>query len=110
MYFSLMDQCLHIKVEGKVYKTGYRYFIKQKASQLDIHGRVFYHPDHSVGIIASGQKRNLEEFIKICLSGNKDSFIQRIDSKISHPTDFSSFEVVEAYETPTKDFQQQNYL
>jgi len=97
-----MNQCLHIKVEGNVFKTGYRYFLKQKAAQLNIYGRVYYFPDHSVGVIATGPKPGLVEFLKYCLSGNMGSEVVHLDSKLSETSNFSTFEVIEATEYGTE--------
>ncbi|MCD4734829.1 MAG: acylphosphatase [Bacteroidales bacterium] len=87
--------CLKIIIKGKVYKTDYRYFIKQKASQLNINGFVFYYPDFSVGVIASGSNDNLDEFIRFCRIGNKDSYINNLNVEKVPCTDFTSFEVID---------------
>jgi len=88
-------QSLKIKITGKVYHTGYRYFIKQKASQLNITGCVFYCPDRSVEILAVDGENNLDEFIKHCRIGNKDSYVERVNLSETPPTMYDSFEVVD---------------
>nr|NQU91305.1 acylphosphatase [Bacteroidota bacterium] len=64
---------MKINIHGKVYKTGLRYFLKQRASQLKIKGCIFYGIDNSVEIIAIGENPELNKFIKYCHHGNKDS-------------------------------------
>jgi acylphosphatase len=88
-------QSLKIKISGKVYHTGYRYFIKQKASRLDITGFVFYCPDQSVEILAMGENKNLNEFLKHCRTGNKDSRVEEIHLSEIPSLAFNSFEVVD---------------
>jgi acylphosphatase len=88
-------QSLKIHITGKVYRTGYRYFIKQKASLLNIYGCVSYCPDRSVEILAAGENDNLDEFLKYCRTGNKDSVVEELHlSEISSAT-FDAFEVVD---------------
>jgi acylphosphatase len=84
---------LKIHVSGKVYHTGYRYFIKQKASQLKITGCVFYCPDRSVEILAFGVENFMDLFLTYCRIGNKDSFIEEVHLSLIPPVTFDSFEV-----------------
>lgn len=88
-------QSLKIKITGNVYHTGYRYFIKEKASQLKIIGCVYYCSDRSVEILAVGENTDLDEFIKHCRIGNKDSIVEEIILSEIPPTTFDSFEVVD---------------
>jgi acylphosphatase len=86
---------LKINISGKVHHTGYRYFIKQIASQLKITGSVYYCPDRSVEILAVGGKNNLDEFIKNCKIGNKDSVVEDVHLSEIPPVVFESFEVID---------------
>jgi acylphosphatase len=88
-------QSLKIHITGKVYHTGYRYFIKQKASQFDITGCVFYCPDRSVEILAIGENNNLDEFVKHCRHGNNDSVVEEIKLSEIPSAALDSFEVVD---------------
>ncbi len=83
---------IRIFIEGKVYKTGYRFFVKQMADQLYIHGRVQY-LDDSIMIEAYGEQPKLEEFIRLCRIGNFDSKIKSIKVNNVHSKDFKSFEI-----------------
>lgn len=85
--------CLAINIQGKVYKTGLRYFLKQKASGLGITGCVYYQEDKSAQIIAVGSKSQMDEFIRFCHAGNKDSEIGDVSLKKSPYQEFVSFEV-----------------
>ena len=87
--------CIKINIHGKVYKTGFRYFLKQQASRLIISGSVFYQDDNSVGVIAMGKKPEIDEFIRSCHHGNKDSIIENVSAEQSPLQDYDSFEVVD---------------
>jgi acylphosphatase len=86
---------MRINIIGKVYKTGLRYFIKEKASRLKINGSVFYQKDHSVGVVAMGNKPNMDEFIRYCRHGNKDTLVEDFQVEIIPFTDDASFDVVD---------------
>ncbi len=87
-------QSLKIHIQGKVYKTGMQYFLKQKAFQLKITGCVFYLDDYSISVIAIGEKSSMDEFIRYCRSGNKESFIKDLSIKQNSKQEFDSFEVL----------------
>ena len=86
--------CYHIHITGSVYKTGYRYFLKENAARLNITGCVFYFPDHSAGIISIGEEKNLKEFISLCISGNLDSRVINVEIKTIPQLQLDSFEVI----------------
>lgn len=86
---------MKINIRGRVHKTGIRYFLKQQASRLKISGSVFYKEDNSVGVIAIGKKPEMDEFIRSCHHGNKDSIIENVSAEQSPLQDYDSFEVVD---------------
>ena len=87
--------CLKIIIHGKVYKTGLRYFLKQQASRLKIKGSVFYLNDQSVVLTAMGEQPDIEEFLRYCHLGNKDSIIEKVNVKPHAFHSDSSFMVVD---------------
>jgi acylphosphatase len=91
--------CYHIHITGSVYKTGYRYFLKENAARLKITGCVFYFPDRSAGIISLGEEKNLKEFISLCISGNLDSVVTNVEIRTIPSVQFDSFEVIDENET-----------
>jgi acylphosphatase len=86
---------LKIQITGKVYHTGYRYFIKQLASLYEITGDVNYCPDRSVEILATGEEKNLDKFLKRCRIWNNNSGVEQIKLSQIPPVQFDSFEVVD---------------
>jgi acylphosphatase len=86
---------LKIDVTGQVYRTGYRYFVKEQASRFRIKGNVVYSTDDGVEIVATGSPEDIREFLKFVKTGNKDSRVETvIQSEMPH-AEFETFEVSE---------------
>lgn len=64
-----MSRRLHIIVKGKVQGVGFRYFTQMKAGQYGITGWVKNLPNGDVEIVASGERENIEKFIKTLKEG-----------------------------------------
>lgn len=62
-------QSIKIEITGKVYKVGFRYFIKQMAERLGVSGTVKYSDDHTIIIEASGRDTALNRLIGYCRLG-----------------------------------------
>ena len=62
-------QNIKIQISGKVYKVGFRYFIKQMAEKFGVAGTVKYSPDHKVIVEASGSNIALNQLIVYCRLG-----------------------------------------
>jgi len=90
-----MIQCLNIKIEGKVFKTGFRYFLKQKASLYHITGYVYYKSNNSVGLLAQGKPETLDNFLHHCRHGNNETKIESVQFKNIPQIAINTFEVVE---------------
>jgi acylphosphatase len=85
--------CYKILISGSLFKTGFRYYLKAKASLLGITGCVYYENENSVGVIASGNPEELEKFMEFCMIGNQFYKITGIEIiEIPHH-EYSSFEV-----------------
>lgn len=86
---------LLINIHGKVYKTGLRYYLKQRADQLKIKGYVSYGNDLSLLIVAEGAKPDIDKFLNHCRNGNIYSHIDNVHIKEVPPMEYYSFEVVD---------------
>lgn len=85
---------LHILVSGNVQGVGYRYFAQMKAMTYGITGWAKNSDDGSVEIIASGQKENLDQFVKELREGNPFSEVIDIQIQQSDETNvFHSFTI-----------------
>ena len=72
-----------------------RYFLKQKASELNITGRVFYNNNHTIKVQAVGNITNINDFVAHCKTGNPGSIIMNTDVTPCPLQSFESFEVEE---------------
>lgn len=85
---------ISVHIKGKVYKTGYRFYVKQIAGIFEIKGTVQYLDDHSVFIEAMHTQAILEEFLKLCRIGNISSRIDDFKVEEAKPKLFNSFEII----------------
>ena len=88
--------CKKVNIYGKVHKTGLRYFLKDKASCLNITGRSFYLSDKSLFILAMGKQHEMERFISFCKSGNPYSSIKHIEITDYPIYNYTSFEIIDS--------------
>ena len=65
-------------IGGRVQGVGFRYFVKEHAKQLGIHGYVKNMPGGNVEVDAEGDQEKLDKFLVTCRQGpsyaNVDSF------------------------------------
>ena len=86
-------QNITIQISGKVYKVGFRYFIKQMAEKLDVAGCVKYSPDHKVIVEASGSKVDLDQLIGYCRLGCFGSDVENISVSENNNPHKNSFDI-----------------
>ncbi|MCD4735913.1 MAG: acylphosphatase [Bacteroidales bacterium] len=84
-----------IHISGKVFKNGYRYFLKEQASRHQISGYVNYLPDRSVEIVASGFYGSLQKFFKACSEGFTGNEVDSVRLEEIPVREFESFEVID---------------
>lgn len=87
--------CYQILITGNVFKTGFRYFLKEKATLLGINGSVYYKTSRSVAVIAVGTIEALNSFLDFCQVGDKLFLIKKMEVTEIQPKEFLSFEVVD---------------
>ncbi|MCW2134623.1 acylphosphatase [Arthrobacter sp. VKM Ac-2550] len=81
-------------VSGQVQGVGFRYWTREQAEQLDLHGAAMNQPDGSVKIVAEGLKAAVEDFLARLDSGNSPGQVQNIDATYSRATgEFTRFGV-----------------
>jgi len=85
--------CYKIHITGSVFKTGFRYYLKDKALFLGITGKVYYVDESTVGVIASGTSEKMFLFLEFCETSNHFVQITNIDISKIPPQEFTSFEV-----------------
>lgn len=89
--------CYKIHITGTVFKNGFRYFLKSKASLHEITGKVYYTNGSSVEVIASGEREKMEDFLKVCTEGNQ--LFQVTGTNVAEIPDqeYSTFEVEDEF-------------
>ena len=86
---------LRIHISGKVYKVGFRYYLKQMAFVNHISGYVKYDSNHSLLLEAQGNEKNLDKFVKYCMLGCINSNVQEVSLKDLPEKYYSTFEIKE---------------
>jgi acylphosphatase len=72
---------LHITIIGRVQGIGYREFVRQKAGMLGIKGYVKNLRTGDVEIIAHGDEKKMDEFLKLCRRGPIGAAITELKSE-----------------------------
>ena len=93
VYICKIMQALQIIINGKVYKTGFRYFLMQQARKNNLTGFVKYTEDLSVLCEVEGNPKNLDQFVLICRNGFYGSSVSGIQLKELYEQNFSTFEI-----------------
>jgi acylphosphatase len=85
---------LHTVIEGRVQGVGFRYFVLNKANQLDITGWVRNTPDGNVEVVAEGHRVELDELLSALRSGPRSAFVSRMKENWDTPNgEFHNFSV-----------------
>ena len=83
---------IRIEVYGKVNKVGFLYFIKSKATNLNLCGFVKYSGDHNIIIEASGSENAIDQLIGHCRLGTPWAHVEGIKvtaNNIQHKEPFN---------------------
>jgi acylphosphatase len=85
---------LHAMVEGRVQGVGYRQFVFEVASMLQLKGWVRNRRDGSVEVLAEGSRDMLEKLLTALQRGPRMSYVTGLNPKWLPATgEFASFEV-----------------
>ncbi len=80
-----------IKVHGRVQGVGFRYYTKQKATELNIQGYVQNKPDRTVVIEAQGEEEDMKTFIDWCHIGPQRAMVSKVDIQFVPPLEQNGF-------------------
>jgi tRNA pseudouridine55 synthase len=84
----------YAKVYGRVQGVGYRYFVKEKAQNLDIFGYVKNLEDGTVEVLAQGREENLQKLIEELKKGPYLAKVEKINIIFRKPLEiFRNFEI-----------------
>ena len=74
---------LEARVYGQVQGVGYRFFARTTARRLNLQGYVRNREDHSVEVVAEGEKLALDQFLAQLKQGPSAATVERVDAKWS---------------------------
>ena len=84
----------YILISGKVQGVGFRYFTRQNAMRLGVHGYAKNLPNGKVEVVAEGDKATLDAFVKILWKGPPASRVEDVKVEArSHSGEYTSFGV-----------------
>lgn len=86
--------CREIRVKGRVQGVNFRYHTKLAAQKLGIMGTVQNCDDGTVLIIARGEEKQMDTFIKWCCSGPSSAMVVGIDVGETGDRGFEDFNIV----------------
>jgi len=67
-----------LTVTGTVQGVGFRYWTRQKALGLGVHGQISNNPDGSVDAVFCGATDAVEEMIRLCTEGPASAIIDKL--------------------------------
>ncbi|MCR6720890.1 MAG: acylphosphatase [Chitinophagaceae bacterium] len=85
---------LSIIVRGKVQGVFFRQSTKETALSLQLSGEVWNNVDGTVGIVVSGNREQLDAFVKWCHQGPSRARVQSVEVSEADERSFSGFAVV----------------
>jgi acylphosphatase len=71
---------LHVAVRGRVQGVGFRWFVRERARELQLAGWVRNLPDGSVEVFAEGERDALEHFQRLLKSGPPGAVVASVDT------------------------------
>ena len=85
---------LHAIVQGRVQGVSFRYYTRQRATELGLRGYVRNNWDGTVEVVAEGPRPALDELLLFLHRGPRAAFVTQVDVRWPTPTgEFRRFEV-----------------
>lgn len=88
---------VHLFITGDVIGVGFRSFIVRNAGKLSLTGWVknVFTPEEGVEAVLEGEKKNIEEMIKICKKGPEVSWVENVKVDWQEATEeFVNFSII----------------
>ena len=85
-----------IRISGNVQKMGFRFWIREKARDLNLTGFVRNQDNGDVYILAQGEKDDLDDFLDLCAEGPEMAVVKKVDHKEEEiDENIESFEIMQ---------------
>jgi acylphosphatase len=89
-----MSKRINLKIHGRVQGVFFRDSARIKARELNLFGFVRNERDGTVGIVAEGEEKNLQEFIEWCQNGPDHAQVSKVEIEWQNSTaEFSNFSI-----------------
>lgn len=88
-----MLKSVNITLKGKLYKSGFRFYILEKGVKLGIKGYVKYINNRDIFIHAVGSEDALQEFALWCGKGNLSCKVESIEVIPAEVEEFANFNI-----------------
>ncbi len=89
---------LHAVVEGHVQGVGFRYFVLNRANELNLTGWVRNTFSGDVEVVAEGERQVLDDLLESLQKGPRSSFVSRVRENWEPATDeFTRFDVKKTF-------------
>jgi acylphosphatase len=76
-------QRLEANIRGRVQGVGFRYFVRQEATELGVSGWVSNQQDGSVLVVAEGFRGALDDLLSALEAGPRGARVDRVDARWS---------------------------
>ena len=76
---------LHAVIEGRVQGVGFRYFVQEKATGLNLNGWVRNTYDEKVEVWAEGERETLEILLNFLRRGPRSAFVTQVKQSWEEP-------------------------
>lgn len=88
-----MQRRLYALFSGLVQGVGFRYTAERAARRFPVTGYVRNLPDGQVELLAEGEEKSLQEFLKV-IRGSFHSYVRNIDDRWTEPSgEFKNFAI-----------------
>lgn len=89
---SSNHQRLHAKIYGRVQGVGFRYFVLNKATELELVGWTRNRRDDSVEVVAEGELEVLKDLVRSLQRGPRSSSVREVKTGLQEASgEFGSF-------------------
>ncbi len=91
---AFMNQA-HVFISGLVQGVSFRYFVKTNAKILGLTGWVRNTEDGGVEAVFTGERKAIEEMIKLCKKGPMLSEVKHVGFEWGDPEEFDGFTIID---------------
>lgn len=91
-----MEKAITIFLEGNLYRTGFRFYILQKAVELGIKGYVKYENRKNIIVHGEGEFSKIEEFAAWCSKGTLSCKVLASKIEDTEHQNYSSFDIIKS--------------